>query len=171
MLLWFSLCLSLSASESPPSLQEFFEYQYRQQIKELERQNTELKARLLQKEQCSTALETTSTAVESRADKKRLARLKKELKNREGDLYREALSKIEIENWDEAIVLMEDFIRSFPESDLSDNALYWIAQIYLMKKENDLARTELKRLLHLYPDGDRARRARTLLKNLERNPK
>lgn len=85
---------------------------------------------------------------------------------RDQKAYREALKDVQAENWNEALISMEAFVRGFATSELADNALYWMAQIYIEKGEFELARTELNRLLKSYPNGDRAKRARARLKSL-----
>ncbi len=76
--------------------------------------------------------------------------------------YREALRLVET-NYHEAILAMEGFAKDNPESDLADNAIYWIAQLYIQRNEVNLARDELLRLLERYPNSDRVKRARATL--------
>jgi TolA-binding protein len=84
----------------------------------------------------------------------------------ERKIYRDALREIQEEKWDDAILSMEGFVRMFPQSELADHALYWIAQIYLQKNEVGLARAELERLIKTYPHGERAKRAQARLLSL-----
>lgn len=86
--------------------------------------------------------------------------------NEEKQLYEKALKTIETENWDEALLRMEHFIKYFPQSSMADNAIFWMAQIYLQKNEPELARAELIRLDQLYPESERTQQAKLILKDL-----
>jgi len=80
--------------------------------------------------------------------------------------YRNALRLVE-GDYNEAILAMESYVQTFPQSDLADNALYWIAQLYIQKNEFQLAKAELNRLLELYPISDRAKRSKATLSSLD----
>jgi len=82
------------------------------------------------------------------------------------DVFRAALKEVQDEHWDEAIISMEDFVRQYPKSALADHALFWIAQIYIQQNEVRLAKAELERLIELYPNGDRVKRAQAILQSL-----
>ena len=86
--------------------------------------------------------------------------------NEEKQLYETALKTVDSENWDEALLRMEHFVKHFPNSGFADNAIFWMAQIYLQKNETELARAELIRLEQLYPKGDRSAQAKLILKDL-----
>lgn len=74
----------------------------------------------------------------------------------EKELYKKALSEIRSENWNQSIISMESFAQQNPQSHLADNAIYWMAEIYIQKKEYRLAHDELTRLIRDYPHSDRA---------------
>lgn len=145
----------------PQDIARAFEFQYQQKLQELQLENAKLqnelaKAKTACRENESIPQEDSQipTAHPSEAA-------------REKKVYRQALRDIQEENFNEAIVSMETFVKSFPKSQLADHALYWIAQIYLQKNEPDLARAELERLIKLYPNGQRAPRARARLRELK----
>lgn len=198
MLIWLVQLARLqliTADPDPQDLVKALEFQYEQKIHALQLENAQLQnqvAGLKQnfKDACPVSyrksLEPTSkvehAAVEepkvevetekpSPANQITKIKASEESTARELKVYREALRDINSENWNEAILSMETFVHNFPESDLADHAIYWIAQIYLQKGEIDLARTELKRLIELYPKGKRARRARAKLRELASSPK
>lgn len=87
----------------------------------------------------------------------------------ERKLYSQALKTIAAESWDEALLRMEHFVRYFPTSDLADNAIYWMAQIYMRKSERGLAMAELQRLIRDYPSSDRSEQAARLMDKLHKN--
>jgi TolA-binding protein len=87
-------------------------------------------------------------------------------KDEEKTLYERALNAVDTENWDEGLLRMEHFVKYFPDSSMADNAIFWMAQIYLQKNETELARAELHRLQQLYPKSDRSVQAKLILKDL-----
>ncbi len=87
----------------------------------------------------------------------------------ERKLYSQALKSIANESWDESLLRMEHFVRYFPTSDLADNAIYWMAQIYMRKNERGLAVAELQRLIRDYPSSDRSEQAARLMDKLHKN--
>lgn len=160
--MFWGLFISLSLVNLEPDPQDVakaLQFQYEEKLKSLETENSKLKNEnegLKKKE---------PTKIHVRKPNSPSA----EESARELKVYREALKDVQNENWNEAIVSMETFVRNFPESDLADHALYWIAEIYFQKGENELGMTELERLLQLYPKGTRARRARLRLAELRSN--
>jgi len=70
-------------------------------------------------------------------------------------IYYAAYSDYIKENFDLAIEGFRQFIRSFPESGLADNSLYWIAECYYAKKKYQDAINTFNELLAKYNDGDK----------------
>ncbi len=83
----------------------------------------------------------------------------------EDRLYRTALRAVQDENWDEALLRMEHFVKYFPRSDLADNAVFWMAQVYLQKSEVTLAHEEARRLIQNFPKSERLSEAQKILEN------
>lgn len=71
-------------------------------------------------------------------------------------IYYAAYSDYIKENFDLAIEGFRQFIRSFPESTLADNSLYWIGECYYAKKKYQDAINTFNALLVKYKDGDKA---------------
>ena len=71
-------------------------------------------------------------------------------------IYYAAYSDYIKENFDLAIEGFRQFIRSFPESGLADNSLYWIGECYYAKKKYQDAINTFNELLVKYKDGDKA---------------
>jgi tol-pal system protein YbgF len=71
-------------------------------------------------------------------------------------IYYAAYSDYIKENFDLAIEGFRQFIRSFPESGLADNSLYWIGECYYAKKKYQDAINTFNELLSKYKDGDKA---------------
>ncbi|MDD8012242.1 MAG: tol-pal system protein YbgF [Acidobacteriota bacterium] len=70
-------------------------------------------------------------------------------------VYYAAYSDYIKENFDLAIEGFRQFIRSFPESGLADNSLYWIGECHYAKKKYQEAITTFNELLAKYKDGDK----------------
>lgn len=70
--------------------------------------------------------------------------------------YYAAYSDYIKENFDLAIEGFRQFIRSFPESGLADNSLYWIGECLYAKKKYPEAINVFNELLAKYKDGDKA---------------
>jgi tol-pal system protein YbgF len=58
-------------------------------------------------------------------------------------------------NYPLAIAGFQDFLRRYPNSELSDNAQFWIAESYFSQGDFDAAITEYDRVIQKYPKGDR----------------
>ncbi len=70
-------------------------------------------------------------------------------------IYYAAYSDYIKENFDLAIEGFRQFIRSFPDSGLADNSLYWIGECHYAKKKYPEAITTFNELLAKYKDGDK----------------
>lgn len=70
-------------------------------------------------------------------------------------VYYAAYSDYIKENFDLAIEGFRQFIRSFPDSGLADNSLYWIGECYYAKKKFPEAISTFNELLAKYKDGDK----------------
>lgn len=65
-------------------------------------------------------------------------------------------------NYDLAIQGFSEYLRRFPETELADNALYWMGECHYSKKEYDKAIESFTQLLNTYKTSDKA--AAALLK-------
>ncbi len=70
-------------------------------------------------------------------------------------VYYAAYSDYIKENFDLAIEGFRQFIRSFPDSGLADNSLYWIGECHYAKKKYQDAINTFNELLAKYKDGDK----------------
>jgi len=166
-------CLAIFLSSYPNSIpsqeeiQKMHEFQYQQRLENLKKESKKL-VRLLPPQSAEEPIVLNNSAI-----KKMNARAKAAPKHSVKDqmtlqrmLYKQALGEIRLEHWDNAMFVFEDFTIRYPHSDLADNAIYWMAKVYLKKKEKKLAQIELERLLMEYPLSDRADLARTKLEEL-----
>lgn len=77
-------------------------------------------------------------------------------------LYNSAYEDYMRGNYDLAIQGFSDYLRRYPETELADNALYWIGECHYSKKDYDRAIESFTQLLNSYKTSDKA--AAALLK-------
>lgn len=78
------------------------------------------------------------------------------LSEEESKDYDDAMKLLEEKNYRAAIVRLKDFLRKHPQSELADNAQYWIGECYYALKEFDQAILEFNEVRLNYPKGDKA---------------
>jgi len=69
--------------------------------------------------------------------------------------YTNAYTDMTSGNYDLALMGFEEFLRNYPDSELSDNAQYWIGECHYAKEEYQQAYDAFKRVLDVYPKGDK----------------
>ncbi|MFN3412690.1 MAG: tol-pal system protein YbgF [Thermoanaerobaculum sp.] len=77
-------------------------------------------------------------------------------------LYNSAYEDYMRGNYDLAIQGFSEYLRRYPETELADNALYWIGECHYSKKDYDKAIDTFTQLLNSYKTSDKA--AAALLK-------
>lgn len=70
-------------------------------------------------------------------------------------VYKRALEHFEAKNFNQSTLLLEQLVREFPKSHFADNAIYLMAEIYMIRGEPQLAEVEYLRLLEAYPKSER----------------
>ena len=73
----------------------------------------------------------------------------------ESDAYRSAYSLVRSQQFKDAIIAFNSFLREFPEGKFAANAHYWLGELHLVVVPPDLemARREFNLLLEQYPDN------------------
>ena len=72
-----------------------------------------------------------------------------------GELYREAFETYQRGDMDGARKKFEAFLKQYPNTDLSDNAQFWIGETYYAKKDFERAILEYEKAIVKYPEGDK----------------
>jgi len=72
-----------------------------------------------------------------------------------GSLYQTAYNDYLRGNYDFAVRQFEDYLRSFPETDLADNAVYWIGECYYRERRFRQAIEQFDQVLNRYPRSDK----------------
>ncbi len=73
----------------------------------------------------------------------------------EEDEYRIALALVEQKNCDEAIPRLRSYLRKYPDTELSDNAQYWIGECYYAQRDFNNAILAFYDVTRRYPKGDK----------------
>ncbi|MDH4100054.1 MAG: tol-pal system protein YbgF [Nitrospirota bacterium] len=71
-------------------------------------------------------------------------------------LYQSAYESYEKGHIDEALDQFSDFAVKYPRSGLTDNAYYWIGEIYYVRKDFSRAILEFQRVVNEFPDENKA---------------
>jgi tol-pal system protein YbgF len=74
-------------------------------------------------------------------------------------VYKTAYADYVSGNYDLAVAGFKDFLHSFPQSDLADDALYWLGECYYAQKSYKAALDTFSQVVSQYPNGDRSRDA------------
>jgi len=72
-----------------------------------------------------------------------------------GDLYRDAYETLQKGNIEGARRKFEAFLKQYPNTELSDNAQFWIGETYYLKKDFEKAILEYEKAISKYPEGDK----------------
>ncbi len=79
----------------------------------------------------------------------------KEGSTRVGDLYKDAYETLQKGNYEGARRKFETFLKQFPNTELSDNAQFWIGETYYARKDYEKAILEYEKAIAKYPEGDK----------------
>lgn len=79
----------------------------------------------------------------------------KGVSTRTGDLYKDAYETYQKGDYEGARRKFEAFIKQYPNTELSDNAQFWIGETYYGKKDYEKAILEYEKAIAKYPEGDK----------------
>ncbi len=74
---------------------------------------------------------------------------------RTGDLYKDAYETYQKGDYEGARRKFEAFLKQYPNTELSDNAQFWIGETYFGKKDYEKAILEYEKAIAKYPEGDK----------------
>ncbi len=72
-----------------------------------------------------------------------------------GDLYKDAYETYHRGDLEGARRKFEAFLKQYPNTELSDNAQFWIGETYYLKKDYERAILEYEKAIVKYPEGDK----------------
>jgi tol-pal system protein YbgF len=79
----------------------------------------------------------------------------KEAATASGDLYKDAYETLQKEDLEGAQRKFEAFLKQYPNTELADNAQFWIGEIYYQKNDFEKAILEYEKVIVKYPEGDK----------------
>ena len=71
------------------------------------------------------------------------------------DLYRQAFNAMEAGDFEKAENLFQQLVQQYPDSDLADNALYWIGEIYYSHNDYETAAKYFQQVIDKYTTGNK----------------
>jgi tol-pal system protein YbgF len=74
---------------------------------------------------------------------------------RAGDIYKDAYETFQKGDFAGARRKFETFLKQYPNTELSDNAQFWIGETYYLKKDYEKAILEYEKAIAKYPEGDK----------------
>jgi tol-pal system protein YbgF len=72
-----------------------------------------------------------------------------------GEIYKDAYETYQKGDPEGARRKFEAFLKQYPNTDLSDNAQFWIGETYYVKKDYEKAILEYEKVIVKYPEGDK----------------
>jgi tol-pal system protein YbgF len=72
-----------------------------------------------------------------------------------GDLYKDAYESFYKGDLEGARRKFEAFLKQYPNTELSDNAQFWIGETYFLRKDYEKAILEYEKTIVKYPEGDK----------------
>jgi tol-pal system protein YbgF len=72
-----------------------------------------------------------------------------------GDIYKDAYETFHKGDLEGARRKFEAFLKQYPNTELSDNAQFWIGETYYLKKDFERAILEYEKAIVKYPEGDK----------------
>jgi tol-pal system protein YbgF len=114
----------------------------------------ELEDRLKGMEGKTSGPATKQTESEKPISKEALAELKG-VSTGMGDLYKDAYETFHKGDLEGARRKFEAFLKQYPNTELSDNAQFWIGETYYLKKDFERAILEYEKAIVKYPEGDK----------------
>jgi len=72
-----------------------------------------------------------------------------------GNLYKDAYETLHKGDLEGARRKFEAFLKQYPNTELSDNAQFWIGETYFLKKDFERAVLEYEKAMVKYPEGDK----------------
>ena len=73
--------------------------------------------------------------------------------------YRNAFKLLKESQYDQALVAFKNFLKDYPNDNLSNNAQYWIGEANYVMQNYEIAINEYQALLNTYPDSQKASHA------------
>ena len=125
-----------------------------EKVRELEEKNRGQMEKIRELEEHVKGLEGKMTAPPKQAEVEKTAETKGVMTGT-GDLYKDAYETFQRGDLEAARKKFEAFLRQYPNTELSDNAQFWIGETYYLKKDFEKAILEYEKTIAKYPEGDK----------------
>ncbi len=107
-------------------------------------------------EELRTAIKSLEDRVKGLEEKGPPAVEKKEERPGPAELYMEGLNLVrEEKDFDKGLAVLREFLSHYPDHKLSDNAQYWIGEVYYARGDWEGAIVEFNKVIKNYPEGDK----------------
>jgi len=73
----------------------------------------------------------------------------------EQQIYQTAYNLIKAKKYTEAVTILQGMLKKYPSGQFASNAHYWLGELYGLMGKNELALSEFKLVVDMYPDSPR----------------
>jgi tol-pal system protein YbgF len=115
----------------------------------------EIENRLKESSGSTTGLTLKSMEPETSASAKEISAELKGVSTGMGDFYKDAYETYHKGDLEGARRKFEAFLKQYPNTELSDNAQFWIGETYYLRKDYERAILEYEKAIVKYPEGDK----------------
>jgi tol-pal system protein YbgF len=143
-----NIVLRTKALEDNEKMQQEKDKALEEKIKGMEERLKGLEGKIGQLASKQLELEGSISGKEASADVKGVS-------TRAGDLYKDAYETLQKGDAEGARRKFEAFLKQYPNTELSDNAQFWIGEAYYLKKDYEKAILEYEKAITKYPEGDK----------------
>jgi len=143
-----NIALRTKALEDNEKMQQEKDKALEEKIKGMEERLKVLEGKIGQLASKQLELEGSISGKEASADVKGVS-------TRAGDLYKDAYETLQKGDTEGARRKFEAFLKQYPNTELSDNAQFWIGETYYLKKDYEKAILEYEKAITKYPEGDK----------------
>jgi len=120
-----------------------------------EESNKEMETRLKAMEDHSKQLDNRLEQIASQSSESEQPSAERASPTSASNLYRDAYETLQKGDMEGARRKFEAFLKQYPNTELSDNAQFWIGETYYQKKDYEKAILEYEKVIVTYPEGEK----------------
>ena len=120
-----------------------------------EESNKEMETRLKAMEDHSKQLDNRLEQIASQSSESEQPSAERASPTSASNLYRDAYETLQKGDMEGARRKFEAFLKQYPNTELSDNAQFWIGETYYLRKDYERAILEYEKAIVKYPEGDK----------------
>jgi len=126
-----------------------------ERARSFEESNKEMETRLKAMEDHSKQLDSRLEQITSKSSESEQPSAERASPTGAGNLYRDAYETLQKGDMEGARRKFEAFLKQYPNTELSDNAQFWIGETYYQKKDYEKAILEYEKVIVTYPEGEK----------------